>query len=111
MVKRERKVKSEGKEFGQEKTDFEEFPESILETLALIGSAAKIMMLNEIEPGAFSGRNGDFIFNLVYDPANKIDPEMFRSAIVDIMKKIDPSAINIEVPNPFADFHEKEDNV
>jgi hypothetical protein len=111
MVKRERKVKSEGKEFGQEKMGVEGLPENILETLALIGSAAKIMMLNEIEPAAFSGRNGDFIFNLVYDPAKEIDPEMFRSAIVDIMKKIDPSAINIEVPNPFADIHEKEDNI
>lgn len=100
MVKQKRNVKNEEKVW-KEISDFEELPENIQETLVFIGSGAKILVLNEIKPAAFSGRYGDFIFNLVYDPLEEIDEEMFRSAILEIMNKSDP----------FADKHEKENNV
>jgi hypothetical protein len=113
MVKHKRKVKSEEKELEQEITDCIEIPENVLEIWALLGNAAEMMISSENEPAAFSGRNGDFIFTLVYDPANKIDQEKYTSAILEVIKKVDPSAIGLDIPYPFTDEKENEakDNV
>ena len=67
MGKHTRKDKNKENELEQEITDFEDLPENVLEILALLGTAA-LNMINETNIGAFSGRHGDFIFSLVYDP-------------------------------------------
>jgi hypothetical protein len=51
------------------------------------------------------------IFSLIYDPAIQIDQETYSSAIVDLINKIDPSAITIDIPSPFSDNDETEDNI
>jgi hypothetical protein len=109
MGKRARKDKSEENEFEQEITDIEDLPENVLEILALIGTAASIM-LKETNIGAFSGRHDEFIFTLVYDPSGKIDEDNYKSAIVDVIKKVDPAAISINIPSPFEEDNEEEDN-
>ena len=86
----------------EENPNLEDLPESVIELLALIGSAAK-MFIDGAQIGAFSGRHGDFIFSLVYDPSNQIDKEMYTSAIVDVIKKVDPDAIDIDLPSPFSE--------
>jgi hypothetical protein len=48
------------------------------------------------------------IFSLVYDPSNQIDQEMYTSAIVDVIKKVDPGAIGIDLPSPFAETKKNE---
>ena len=60
--------------------------------------------------GAFSGRHGDFIFSLVYDPSNRIDQETYSSAIADIIKEIDPSAVTIDILSPLPENDEEKDN-
>ena len=102
MSKHIRQHKSE-----EENPNLEDLPEDVIELLALIGSAAK-MFINGAPIGAFSGRHGDFIFSLVYDPSNQIDQEMYTSAIVDVIKKVDPDAIGIDLPSPFSETNENE---
>jgi len=109
MGKHTRKDKTKENELEQEITDFEDIPENVLEILALLGTAA-LTMINETNIGAFSGRHGDFIFSLVYDPASRIDQETYSSAIADIIKKIDPSAITIDIPSPLPENDEEKDN-
>jgi hypothetical protein len=75
--------------------------------LALIDSAAK-MFIDGAPIGVFSGRHGDFIFSLVYDPSNQIDPEMYTYAIVDVIKKVDLDAIGIDLPSPVSETNENE---
>jgi hypothetical protein len=102
MSKHTRQHKSE-----EENHNLENLPEDVIELLALIGSAAK-MFIDGAPIGAFSGRHGDFIFSLVYDPSNQIDQEMYTSAIVDVIKKVDPDAIGIDLPSPFSETNENE---
>jgi hypothetical protein len=100
MRKSTKKSKSE-----EENPNLEDLPESVLEVLALIGSAAKVLIEGE-QPGAFSGDQGDFIFSLIYDPSNQIDQEMYNSAIVDVIKKYYPDVFSIDIPSPISDTDE-----
>jgi hypothetical protein len=109
MGKQTRKDKNKENELEQEITDFEDLPENVLEILALLGTAA-LTMIKETDIAAFSGRHGDFIFSLVYDPSNRIDQETYSSAIADIIKEIDPSAITIDIPSPLPENDEEKDN-
>jgi len=97
MSKHTKQHKSE-----EENPNLEDLPESVIELLVLIGSAAK-MFIDGAQIGAFSGRHGYFIFSLVYDPSNQIDKEMYTSAIVDVIKKVDQDAIDIDLPSPFSE--------
>lgn len=74
------------KEFEQNLTNPGDLPEDVLGILALLGTAANIM-IKETDLAAFSGRAGEFMFTLVYDPFEKIDEENYKSAIKDIIKK------------------------
>jgi hypothetical protein len=105
MGKRTKKSKNE-----EENPDLEDLPESVLEILALIGSAAKVL-IDGGQPDAFSGNHGDFIFSLIYDPSNQIDQEMYISAIVDVIKKFYPYAFSIDVPSPISDTDETNDEI
>jgi hypothetical protein len=89
MGKHTRKDRNKEKELEQEITDFEDLPENVFEILALLSTAA-LTMIKETNIGAFSGRHGDFIFSLVYDPSNRIDQKTYSSAMADIIKNIDP---------------------
>jgi hypothetical protein len=91
----------------EENQNLGDLPKDVIELLALIGSAAK-MFIDGAPIGAFSGSHGDFIFSLVYDPSNQIDQEMYTSAIVDVIKKVDPGAIGIDLPSPFAETKKNE---
>jgi hypothetical protein len=103
MIKHTRKHKSE-----EENPNLGDLPEDVIELLALIGSAAK-MFIDGAPIGAFSGRHGDFIFSLVYDPSNQINQEIYTSAIVDVIKKVDPDATYIDLPSPFSETKKMND--
>ena len=60
---------------------------------------------------AFSGRHGEFIFTLVYDPLEEIDDEYYKFAITDVLKKVDPKVIGFDVPSPFSDNNDEKDNL
>ena len=94
----------------EENPDLEDLPESVIEILALIGSAAKAL-IDGGQSGAFSGNHGDFIFSLIYDPSNQIDQEMYNSAIVDVIKKYYPDAFSIDIPSPISDKDETNDEI
>jgi hypothetical protein len=100
MSKHTKQYKSE-----EENPNLEDIPESVIELLALIGSAAK-MFIEGAQIGALSGRHGDFIFSLVFDPSNQIDKEMYTSAIRDVIKKVDPEAIDFYLPSPLSETDE-----
>lgn len=105
MRKHTRKTKVKDDNRKEENLDIEDLPEHVLEILSLLGTAAITMIVGN-QPGAFSGRHGDFIFSLIYDPSNEIDQDTYSSAIVEIIKKIDPSAICIDIPSPFSENDE-----
>jgi hypothetical protein len=110
MVKQTRTDKNEEKKFKKGTPSIEDIPEKVFEIFAVLADAA-IIMLKENNMSAFSGRHDEFIFTLVYDPLEEIDDEYYKSAITDVIKKADPDAIGFDVPSPFNDDNDEEDNL
>ena len=108
MDKKSKKNKYIEKEFEQNLTDPGDLPENVLGILALLGTAANIM-IKETDLAAFSGRAGEFMFTLVYDPFEKIDEENYKSAIKDIIKKVDPSYQSLEFNSNIEEVNDKEE--
>lgn len=87
------------RQFRREKSnaDDDDFPEDIVELSALLGSIAK-MLIDGSQPGSASGRQGDIIFSLIYDPFKEVDEALFTSKIADIIKENNPNAISNTFP-------------